>query len=105
MKSFYHRRPIVVSTVKHQEKTNCNIGTCQEKTNCNVGNADPYSSQRPEEEEVAVTVDAAASMADMVAVAEEDRTTLVPGWQLRVVSVLHLVLMCSTMDTGQPWIR
>jgi hypothetical protein len=52
---------------------------------------------------VAVTVYAAASMAD--AVAEEDRTTLVPGRRLRVVSVLHLVTMCLIMDTGQPRIR
>jgi hypothetical protein len=56
-----------------------------------------------EEEEVAVAVDAAASAAD--AVAEEDRTTLAPGRQLRVVSVLHSVSMCSIMDTGQPRIR
>jgi hypothetical protein len=39
------------------------------------------------------------------AVAEEDRTTLVPGRGLRVVSVLHLVSMCSIMDMGQPQIR
>jgi hypothetical protein len=48
-------------------------------------------------------VDAAASAAD--AVAEEDRTTLAPGWQLRVVSVLHLVTMCLVVDTGQLQIR
>jgi hypothetical protein len=42
-------------------------------------------------------------MAD--AVAEEDRTTLAPGQLLRVVSVLHLVTMCSIMDTGQQRIR
>jgi hypothetical protein len=52
---------------------------------------------------VAVTVDAAVSVADMVV--EEDRTTLAPGWWLRVVSVLHLVTMCLIMDTGQPQIR
>jgi hypothetical protein len=55
---------------------------------------------------VAVAVDAVASAAD--AVAEEDRTTLAPGLRglrLRVVSVLHLVSMCSTMDTGQLRIR
>jgi hypothetical protein len=38
-------------------------------------------------------------------VAEEDRTTLAPGWRLRVVSVLHLVTMCLIMDTGQLPIR
>jgi hypothetical protein len=48
-------------------------------------------------------VDAAASAAD--AVAEEDRITLVPGRLLRVVAVLHLVTMCSIMDTGQLRIR
>jgi hypothetical protein len=48
-------------------------------------------------------VDAAVSTVD--AVAKEDRTTLAPGWWLRVVSVLHLVSMCSIMDTGQAWIR
>jgi hypothetical protein len=48
-------------------------------------------------------VDAAASAVD--AVAEEDRTTLVPGWQLRVVSVLHLVAICLIMDTEQQQIR
>ncbi len=100
-KSFYHRRPIVASAGKHQEKTDCNISTHQEKTNRNVGN--PYSSWWPEEEEVAVTVDVAASMVDMVT--EEDRTTLEPGWWLSVVSVLHLVLMCLIMDTGQLQIR
>jgi hypothetical protein len=52
---------------------------------------------------VAVTEDAAVSAAD--AVAEEDRTTLAPGRQLRVVSVLHLVTMCLIMDTGQPQIK
>jgi hypothetical protein len=52
---------------------------------------------------VAVAVDAAVSAAD--AVAEEDRTTLAPGWRLRVVSVLHLVTMCLIMDTGQLRIR
>jgi hypothetical protein len=44
-----------------------------------------------------------ASTAD--AVAEEDRTTLAPGWQLRVVSVLHLETMCLIMDIGQLRIR
>jgi hypothetical protein len=57
------------------------------------------SAMHTEEEEVAVVVDMAASMADVVA--EEDRTTLAPGWQLRVVSVLHLVTMCSIMDIGK----
>ncbi len=38
------------------------------------------------------------SMADVVT--EEDRTTLAPGWWLRVGSVLHSVTMCLTMDTG-----
>jgi hypothetical protein len=52
---------------------------------------------------VAVAVDVAASVADMVA--EEDRTTLAPGRWLRVVSVLHLATMCLIMDTGQPQIR
>jgi hypothetical protein len=105
-KWFYHRRPIVALAGKHQEKTDCNVSTCQEKPNHNVGNAHssyPYSSRRTEEEEVAVPMDVAVSTAD--AVVEEDRTTLVPGWWLRVVSVLHLVLMCSIMDTGQPRIR
>ncbi len=50
--------------------------------------------------QVAVTVDAAASTVSMVV--EEDRTTLAPGWWLKVVSVLHLVTMCLIMDTGQP---
>jgi hypothetical protein len=54
---------------------------------------------------VAVAVDVVASTADTVVVAEEDRTTLVPGRWLRVVSVLHLVSMCLIMDTGQPQIR
>jgi hypothetical protein len=49
---------------------------------------------------VAVAVDAAAD-----AVTEEDRTTLAPGQQLRVVSVLHSVTMCLIMDTGQQQIR
>jgi hypothetical protein len=91
---------------KHQEETNRNIDTHQEKTNRNVGNTHssyPYSSRWLEEEEVAVAVDVAASAADVVA--EEDRTTLAPGWQLRVVSVLHLVTMCLIMDTGQLRIR
>jgi hypothetical protein len=52
---------------------------------------------------VAVAVDAVVSTAD--AVTEEDRTTLAPGQQLRVVSVLHLVAMCLIMDTGQQQIR
>ena len=52
---------------------------------------------------MAVVVDMAASTADTVA--EEDRTTLAPGRQLRVVSVLHLVTMCLIMDIGQPRIR
>jgi hypothetical protein len=73
----------VSSAGKRQEKTNRNVGTRLEKTDHNIGNA----SQWPEEEEVPVVVDAAASMAD--AVVEEDRTTLVPGWWLREVSVLH----------------
>jgi hypothetical protein len=63
----------------------------------------PYSSRWLEEEEVAVTVDGEASVVD--AVEEEDRTTLAPGWQLRVVYVLHLVTMCLIMDTGQLQIR
>jgi hypothetical protein len=91
---------------KCQEETNRNVGSHQEKTNRNIGNTQSsytYSSRWPEEEEVAVTVDAAASAADVVT--EEDRTTLAPGWQLRVVSVLHLVTRCLIMDTGQPRIR
>jgi hypothetical protein len=48
-------------------------------------------------------MEAAASAADVVA--EEDRTTLASGWQLRVVSVLHSVTMCLIMDTGQQQIR
>jgi hypothetical protein len=91
---------------KRQEETDHNVSTHQEKTNRNIGNTHssyPYSSRWPEEEEVAVAVDAAVSVAD--AVAEEDRTMLVPGWQLRVVSVLHLVTMYLIMDTGQPRIR
>ena len=52
---------------------------------------------------MAVTVDAAASAVSMVA--EEDRTTLAPGWWLKVVSVLHLVTMCLVVDTGQLQIR
>jgi hypothetical protein len=103
---FYHRRPIVTSAGKCQEETDCNVGKCQEKTDRNIGNTHssyPYSSRWLEEEEVAVTVDAVASTAD--AVVEEDRTTLAPGWELRVVSVLHLVTMCLIMDTGQPPIR
>jgi hypothetical protein len=36
---FYHRRPIVTSAGKHQEKTEHNVGTRQEKTDRNVGNA------------------------------------------------------------------
>jgi hypothetical protein len=35
----------------------------------------------------------------------QDRTTLVAGQCQRVVSVLHLVTMCLTMDTGQLQIR
>jgi hypothetical protein len=38
-------------------------------------------------------------------VAEENRTTLAPGWQLNEVSVLHLVSMCLIMDIGQLQIR
>jgi hypothetical protein len=102
---FYHRRPIVTLAGKHQEKTNHNVGTRKEKTDHNVSNAHPCSSWWQEEEEVAVAVDAVASTADTVVVAEEDRTTLVPGRWLRVVSVLHLVSMCLIMDTGQPQIR
>jgi hypothetical protein len=41
---FYHRRPIVTSAGKHQEETNCNVGTRQGKTDQNVSNAHPYSS-------------------------------------------------------------
>jgi hypothetical protein len=52
---------------------------------------------------VPVAVDAAASAVDTVV--EEDRTTLAPGWQLRAVSVLHLVTMCLIMDTVQLRIR
>jgi hypothetical protein len=52
---------------------------------------------------VAVTVDAAASAADVVA--EEDRTALAPGRRLKVVSVLHLVTRCLIMDIGLPRIR
>jgi hypothetical protein len=48
-------------------------------------------------------VDMPASAVDVVA--EEDRTTQVPGQWLRVVSVLHLVTMCLIMDTGQLRIR
>jgi hypothetical protein len=48
---------------------------------------------------VVVAVDTAASVVD--AVTKEDRTTLAPGQWLRVVSVLHLVTMCSIMDIGQ----
>jgi hypothetical protein len=48
-------------------------------------------------------VDMAVSMADVVM--EEDRTTLVPGWWLRVVSLLHLVTMCLIMDTGPSWVK
>jgi hypothetical protein len=99
---FYHRRPIVTSAGKCQEETNRNIGTCQEKADRDVGNTHssyPYSSRWLEEEEVEVTVDAAANAADTVT--QEDRTTLAPGWQLRVVSVLHLVTMCLIMDTGR----
>jgi hypothetical protein len=88
---------------KHQEGTDRNVSTRQEKTDCNVGNEHPYSSRGPEEEEVAVVVDAAANAAD--AVAQEDRTTLARGQQLRVVSGLHLVTMCLIMDTGQQQIR
>ena len=43
--------------------------------------------------------DAVASAVD--AVAEEDRTTLAPGRQLRVVSVQHSEATCSIMDTEQ----
>jgi hypothetical protein len=96
----------VTSAGKRQEETDCNIGTHQEKTDHNVGNTHssyPYSSGWLEEEEVVVAVDAAANMADVVA--QEDRTTLAPGQQLRVVSVLHLVTMCLIMDTGQQQIR
>ncbi len=50
-----------------------------------------------------VTADMPASAVD--AAAEEDRTTLAPGWWLRVVSVLHSVTMCSTMGTEQLQIR
>jgi hypothetical protein len=103
---FYHRRLIVTSAGKRQEETDRNVSKCQEKTDRNIGNTHssyPYSSRWLEEEEVAVVVDAVASAAD--AVVEEDRTTLAPGWKLRVVSVLHLVTMCLIMDTGQPPIR
>jgi hypothetical protein len=96
----------VTSAGKLQEETNHNVGTRQEKTDHNVSNTHssyPYSSRWLEEEEVAVAVDTEVSVADTVA--EEDRTTLVPGWQLRVVYVLHLVTMCLIMDTGQLRIR
>jgi hypothetical protein len=36
---------------------------------------------------------------------EEDRTTLVPGWWLRVVSMLHSVTMCLTMDTWEKLVQ
>jgi hypothetical protein len=48
-------------------------------------------------------VDVAASVVH--AVTEEGRTTLAPGQWLSVVSVLHLVSMCSIMDIGQLRIR
>jgi hypothetical protein len=45
---FYHRRPIVTSAGKHQDKTDHNVGTHQEKTYRNISNTHssyPYSSQ------------------------------------------------------------
>jgi hypothetical protein len=62
----------------------------------NVGKEMPIS-------RIVIAVPNAASTVD--AVTEKDRTILVPGWWLRVVSVLHLVTMCLIMDTGQPRIR
>jgi hypothetical protein len=82
------------------------LATPPEKTDRNIGNPHssyPYSSWWPEEEEVSVTVDMAASMVDVVV--EEDRTTLALGRQLRVVSVLHWVTMCLTVDTERLQIR
>jgi hypothetical protein len=107
VKSFYHRRPIVSSAGKHPEKTDRNVGTRQEKTNHNIGNAYssyPYWSRWPEEEEVPVTADVAASTADVVA---EARGQNYAGTRMAVreVSVLHLVTMCSIMDIGQLQIR
>jgi hypothetical protein len=63
---FFQARPIVSLAGKCQEETDRNVGTHQEETDRNVGNAHPYSSRWPEEEEVAVAVDAAASAADAV---------------------------------------
>jgi hypothetical protein len=48
---------------------------------------------------VTVMVDLVVSAVD--AVTEEDRTTLALRWCKRVVSVLHLVTLCLTMDTGR----
>jgi hypothetical protein len=86
-------------------------GKCPEKTNHNISNT--HSSfflhmhilhhDQKRKQEVAVAADTVASMVDTVA--QEDRTTLVPGQQQRVVSVVHLVTMCLTMDTGQLQIR
>jgi hypothetical protein len=103
--SFRHDK---TSKVILTQETNSIISrqTHPEKTNHNVGNAhSSYSHASPllEEKEVQVTLDVPVSMVD--AATEEDRTTLAPGWWLRVVSMLHSVTMCSTMDTGQLRIR